>query len=83
MLLLSIGRIFYGNFQMIYSIIGDNGVLLPVTEVIDTYVYRAMKIQGEYGMAAAVGLYQSILGVFTVIIANKLAKKYNEDAGLF
>ena len=83
MLLLSIGRIFYGNFQMIYSIIGDNGVLLPVTEVIDTYVYRAMKIQGEYGMAAAVGLYQSVMGFFTIIIANKLAKKYDENAGLF
>lgn len=37
--LLSIGKIFYGDFGMIYGIIGDNGVLYPTTDVIDTYCF--------------------------------------------
>ena len=39
--LLSLGRIFYGDFGMIYAIIGDNGVLYPTTDVIDTCVSRS------------------------------------------
>lgn len=43
MVLLSIGRIFYGDFGMIYGIIGENGILFPTTDVIDTYVYPSFK----------------------------------------
>ncbi len=83
MVLLAIGRIFYGNFDMIYNIIQDNGVLMPMTDIIDTYVFRGMRVQGEFGMATAVGLYQSVLGCILVIISNKLAKLYDKNAGLF
>ncbi|MBO9608915.1 MAG: sugar ABC transporter permease, partial [Paenibacillaceae bacterium] len=38
LVLLAVGKIFYGNFAMLYSIIRDNGLLLPTTDVIDTYV---------------------------------------------
>ena len=37
LVLLGVGRIFYGDFGMIYGIIGDNGILFPTTDVIDTY----------------------------------------------
>src|SRR5690606_15279078 len=42
LLLLNIGRIFYGDFGTIYANIGDNGALFPTTNVIDTYVFRAL-----------------------------------------
>ena len=77
MVLLQIGKIFYGNFQMIYSIIGDNGMLFKTTEIIDTYIYRT------FGQAAAIGIYQSVLGFIVVIVSNKLAKKYDDSMGLF
>lgn len=48
MTLLGIGRIFYGDFGMIYAIIGDVGVLFPTTDVIDTYAYRALRQMGNY-----------------------------------
>lgn len=83
MVLLSIGRIFYGNFDMIYNIVQDNGAIMPVTDIIDTYVFRGMRVQGEFGMATAVGLYQSVLGFILVLISNKLAKLYDKNAGLF
>ena len=83
LLLLALGKIFYGNFGMLYAIIGDNGVLLKNTDVIDTYVFRAMRTDGAYSLATAVGLYQSVLGFVLVLIFNKLAKMYDDTMGLF
>ncbi len=74
--LLSIGRIFYGDFGMMYSIVKDNGLLLKTTEVIDTYVYRSMRIIGDMSFASAVGLYQSVAGFIIVYTTNWLSKKY-------
>jgi ABC-type polysaccharide transport system permease subunit len=83
MLLLALGRIFYGNFGMIYAIIGDNGVLNKTTDVIDTYIYRAMRSDGDFSTGTAIGLFQSVCGFITVMIFNKLAKKYDDSMGLF
>ncbi len=68
---------------MIYSLVGDNGMLLPVTDVIDTYVFRAMRVSGEFGMATAVGLYQAVLGFVLVSASNLLVKKYDKDMALY
>ena len=83
MVLLSIGRIFYGDFGMIYGIIGENGILFPTTDVIDTYVYRALKTLGNFGMASAVGLYQSLMGLITICIFNGIVRKIDPEARLF
>ncbi|WP_438349466.1 ABC transporter permease [Paenibacillus sp. FA6] len=81
--LLSIGKIFYGDFQTIYSIVGDNGLLFATTDVIDTYVFRAVKTVGDISMPAAVGLYQSVCGFIFVIGCNWAVKKYNNENSLF
>lgn len=81
--LLDVGKIFYGDFGMIYTLVGDNPVLLDKTDVIDTFVYRALRTSGRMGYAAAVGLFQSVLGFVIVIAANWGAKKINPDYGLF
>ncbi len=81
--LLALGRIFYGNFEMIYSLVGDNGILFSTTNVIDTYTFRALRQLGNFGMTAAVGLYQSVLGLIAVIFFNWLVKRINSEVGLF
>ena len=56
--LIALGRIFYGNFTMIYSIIGDsNGMLLKRTDIIDTYIFRIMKQDGDFSTSTAIGLF--------------------------
>src|SRR5690606_16452896 len=55
LVLLQIGRIFYGDFGMFYSIIGDNGILYSSVDVIDTYVYRALRQLSDFGMSSAIG----------------------------
>ncbi len=80
--LMSIGRIFYGDFGMIYGIVGNNPVLIDAVTVIDTYVYQTMRTLG-FSYATAIGLFQSFMGLLLVSIANKAAKKYNDGEGLF
>lgn len=83
LLLLAIGRIFFADFGMIYAIVGDNGVLFPTTDVIDTYVFRALRTGGDLGMTAAVGLFQSAVGLVLVLCANRIARRYSEGSALF
>ena len=81
--LMSVGRIFYGDFGMFYAIIRDNGSLMPMTEVIDTYVYRTFKITGNPSLSMAVGLYQSTIGFILVFISNSMVKKFFPEGALF
>jgi putative aldouronate transport system permease protein len=81
--ILAIGGIFRADFGLFYQIPRESGTLFPVTNVIDTYVYRALKVVGDFGMSTATGLYQSVVGLILVLTANKIVKKINEDQALF
>lgn len=83
LLLLSIGGIFRGNFDMFYNLVGSNGVLYGATDVIDTFTFRALMTNSDFGMSAASGFYQSVLCFITILIANKLVKVYDKDYSLF
>lgn len=81
--LLNLGKIFYGDFGMLYAIIGDNGVLYPTTDVIDTYVFRALRQIGDPSNAAAIGLFQSVVGFLLVFIANFMTRKFYKEGALY
>ena len=53
------------------------------TQVIDTYVYRALKETGNVGMAAAASLYQSLVGFVLVVGANLVVRRIEPDSALF
>ena len=59
------------------------GALYPTTDVIDTYVYRALMNQGNYGMSSAVGLIQSVICCATLVITNLIVKKISPENSLF
>ena len=83
LLLIAIGGVFRGNFDMFYNLIGSNGILYNYTDVIDTLTMRALIQNNDFGMSAAMGLYQSVLCFATILIANKLVSSYDEDYALF
>ncbi|WP_410772083.1 ABC transporter permease [Fontibacillus sp. BL9] len=83
MTLLAVGKIFNGDFAMIYAIIGDNSLLYPTTDVIDTFVFRSMRQLHDFGMSSAVGLFQSVMGLIFVIIANGVTRKVSKESALF
>ncbi|BBH21948.1 sugar ABC transporter permease [Paenibacillus baekrokdamisoli] len=81
--LLAIGRIFYADFGLFFQVPRDSGALYPVTNVIDTYVYRGLKATGDFGMTAAAGLYQSVIGFILVMVSNYIVRKFDKDNALF
>ncbi|MCQ6560471.1 ABC transporter permease [Paenibacillus mendelii] len=83
MTLLSIGKIFYSDFGLFFFVPREIGQLYPVTQVIDTYVYRMLKASGDLGMSSAVGLFQSAMGFIVVLLSNFVVKKVNEENKLF
>ncbi len=83
MTLLNIGKIFYADFGLFFQLPRDIGLLYPTTDVIDTYVYRTLKVTGDVGMSAAVGFYQSVVGFILVIVSNLVVRKINEENALF
>ncbi len=83
MTLFNVGRIFYGDFGMIYALVGDNSLLFSTTDVIDTYVYRMMRMLRNYGMSAATGMFQSVLGFLFILVVNWAARKLEPDSALF
>jgi putative aldouronate transport system permease protein len=83
MLLLAIGQIFRGDFGMFYQIVGRSQLLMEVSDIIDTFVYRSLVNSPNAGMAAAAGLYQSVLCFISILAANFAVKKIESDYTLF
>ncbi|MDR1532248.1 MAG: ABC transporter permease subunit [Clostridiales bacterium] len=81
--LLAMGGMFRGDFGMFYQIIRNNGTLLPYTDIIDTFVFRALLSSSDVGMSAASGLFQSVLCFITVMLANFVVTKIDPDYALF
>lgn len=82
LLVLGIGRIFYGDFGTIYAIVGDNGTLFPTTDVIDTYVFRSLRQIGDFGTTAAIGLFQSVVGFVLVVAAVLVQRRYAKESSI-
>jgi putative aldouronate transport system permease protein len=81
--MMAVGRIFYSDFGLFYQVPQNSGALFPVTNTIDTYVYRGLLESGNISMSAAAGFYQSVVGFILVLGANLLVRKYDRDSALF
>lgn len=81
--LMAVGRIFFGDFGMIYGIVGDQGLLFDTTDVIDTYSFRALRQLGNFSMSSAVVFYQSLLGVVTILASNALVRRIDPESAMF
>lgn len=81
--LLAIGRIFYADFGLFFQVTRDNGQLYSTTDVLDTYVYRALRVNGDVGMSAAAGLYQAVVGFMLVVAANWVVRRIDAEKALF
>lgn len=76
LLILSLGRILGSEFDRPYAL--GNRLVSNVSEVISTFVYTN-GIRGlQFSLTTAVGLFQSVIGVIFITIANKIAKRFGE-----
>ncbi|AEC01612.1 ABC transporter permease [Parasphaerochaeta coccoides] len=83
LVMFNLGNILKGQFQLFYQLIGNNGLLYNVTDIIDTYVYRSLTVNFDIGMGSAAGVFQSVFGCILVLTVNALVKRFNEDLALF
>jgi len=81
--LFAIGGILKGNFGLFYNLVGNNSMLFKTTDIIETYVYRSMMNSFNFSQSSAVGLFQSVVGFFIVMISNFVVKKIDPEYALF
>ncbi len=79
-LLLTVAGLFNAGFDQIYLF--QNDLVLKVSEVLDTYIYKYGLSQMMYSYGAAAGLFQSIINFIILIIANTISKK-TTGSGLY
>lgn len=83
LLIMNVGKIFNADFGLFYNVPMNSGPLIPVTQVIDTYVYRAYTTTGDVGMSSAAGLFQNVLGFICIVSANAIVRKLDAESSLF
>lgn len=52
-----------------------NPITLDVADVVSTYVYRTGLVDGNYSLGSAVGLFNAVINLMLVILANRLSRK--------
>ena len=83
MTILKIGGIMRADFGLFYQISRDAGALYSKTDVIDTYIFRTMRVIGDMGLSSAVGFMQSVVGCILVIVTNGIVSKIDSEKSLF
>jgi len=73
MFLLRIGNLLDANVEQMLALL--NPLVRPVGEVIDTYVYRAGLMGGQFSFTTAVGLFKSLIGLVLIIGLNQFSKR--------
>ncbi len=81
--LFAVGKIMKGQFELFFQLVGRNGTLFEVTDIIDTYVFRTITTSFDPGMSTAAGLYQSLFGFLLIMTVNKIVKKIQPEYALF
>ena len=83
MILLSVGGIMRSDTGLFYQVTRNSGILYSTTQVIDSYILNALMTTSAYGFSAAAALYQSVVGLVLILIANYVVRKIEPDNALF
>ncbi|HEY8463740.1 MAG TPA: ABC transporter permease subunit [Bacillota bacterium] len=83
MILVFVGRIINTDLGLFFLVPRNAGMLHPVTQTIDTYVYNTLLRNGDIGMSSAAAFFQSVVGFVTIIAANSAVKKIDPEQGMF
>lgn len=83
LLIMDLGKIFNSDFGLFYSVPQNSGSIFRTTQVLDTYVYRALMNSQNIGMSTAASLFQNTVGFILIMIANTAIRKIDPDSALF
>ena len=77
-LILRMGQVMNIGMDIFYQLPMQQSALYETTDVISTYLYRGLA-NGDIGTTAAVGLFQSLIGVVLLFATNMIIKRVNPE----
>lgn len=78
LLILQMGSIMSVGFEKVFLL--QNTMNMKASDVISTYVYRVGLVQNDFSYSTAVGLFNSVINLILIILANQLAKKFTDES---
>jgi putative aldouronate transport system permease protein len=77
MLIMQLGHIMTIGFERPFVM--SNPLVMDYAEVISTFVYKAGLQSAQFSLATAMGLFQALVGLIFVVLANTIAKRSGEQ----
>ena len=77
-LIMQVGRIASVGYEKAYLL--QNSLNVDVSEIISTYVYKRGIVDANYSFSTAVGLFNNIVNIILVLVANQISKKVSETS---
>lgn len=83
MFILNVGHIFYSDFGLFFQVTqGIPNSLYNAASTFDTYVFQALQSNVGIGKTAAAGMFQAVCCCVTVLIANFIVSKIDEESAI-
>ena len=83
MFILNVGHIFYSDFGLFWQLTqGIPNSLYNVASTFDTYVFQALQSNVSIGKTAAAGMFQAVCCCVTVLVANFIVSKIDEESAI-
>lgn len=83
MFILNVGKIFYTDFGLFYQVTQRvPNSLYTTVSTFDTYIYNAMQTNSPIGKTAAASLFQSVACCITILAANWIVSKIDEESAI-
>lgn len=74
--IMSIGGLFNAGFEQVYLM--QTPATSNLSEILDTYVLKKGLMQGQFGYATAISMFQSVIALILVVTVNTISKKTTE-----
>lgn len=58
----------------------QNPLNIDTSEIISTYIYKKGILNAQYSFSTAVGLFNSVINLFLVLVVNGISRKINETS---
>ena len=78
LMILSVGNLMSCGYEKVLLMQTDGN--LETSEILSTYVYKFGLMGGQYGVGTAAGLFNSVINVVLLIIANTVSKKLSGNS---
>ena len=76
--LMQVGRLMNVGFTKIFLL--QNDLNLDISSVISTYTYEIGLVGGQYSYSAAIGLFNNVVNIIVLLLANQVSKKLCETS---